>query len=164
MIAKKEVKKKKMGRPLSYKPEYCQRIVEYFDIEPYREVETNYTYKNGDTVTKTELRANDLRFFSGFARSIGVVQPTLQSWRETYPDFSVAFKKAKELQEEHLITNGLQDTFAQAFAIFTAKNILGWRDKTEVEHSGNLTLQGIMSHVDDAAAKNHGRLEKISHN
>lgn len=43
--------------------------------------------------------------------------------------------------------------YSQAFAIFTAKNVLGWRDKTEVdqtvkseskvEHSGSVEIPGL---------------------
>jgi len=125
----------KEGRPTKYKPEYCQGIIEYFDIEPYREVEETITFKNGDTKTYYKNVANDLRFFSAYARSIGVAHETLREWRKVYPEFSVAYKAAKGLQKEHLIANGLQNTFAQPFAVFTAKNILGWRDKSDVDHS-----------------------------
>jgi len=37
-----------------------------------------------------------------------------------------------------LVTNGLKNLYSSAFAIFTAKNILSWRDKTETD----ITSQG----------------------
>lgn len=134
-------KKRKPGCPSKYTPDYCKRIVEFFDIEPYREVEVTITHKDGSEYTKTELKANDLRFLSAFARSIGVSQDSLHEWAKKYPEFCVALKKAKDLQAEHLITNGLHNTFAQPFAIFTAKNILGWRDKQDLELSGDVIIR-----------------------
>lgn len=122
---------KKTGRPSSYEPKFCDEIIKYFSVEPYREVEIIHKNKNDEKYSTYELKANDLRFISGFARSIKVTHETLLEWSKTHPEFSVALKEAKELQKEHLITNGLQNLFAQPFAIFTAKNILGWRDRPE---------------------------------
>ena len=92
------------GRPTKYKIEYCQAIIDYFDIDPYIEAPIKVTMKNGSIIEKTELRANDMRFLSGFARKIGVDHSSLTEWANKYPEFSSALKKAKKLQENHLVT------------------------------------------------------------
>ncbi|MDD5010502.1 MAG: terminase small subunit [Phycisphaerae bacterium] len=144
-MAKK--KKHAGGRPTKYKPEYCEDIVKYFDIEYTKEVEVCFTYKNGDTKETTELRAENLQFLSGFARSIGVCRDTLDEWCKVYPEFSDAYKKAKELQREHLITCGLQGLFPAAAFIFTAKNLTDMRDKTEIEHGATDELSELLKEI-----------------
>ena len=135
-------KTKKIGRPTDYKPEYCDKIVEYFTQEPYREVIETYYYKNGESKDSVKLIANDLKFISGFAREIGVTTTTIHRWKEKYEEFSDALKKAKEIQQEHLVINGLQGNYQTAFAIFTAKNITDWRDNKDplVDQSKHSTL------------------------
>lgn len=117
-----------MGRPTKYKPEYCQEIIDFFNIEPYREVMETYYYKNGESKETVKLVANDLPFISMFAHKIDVSTTAIKRWNEKYPEFSTALKKAKELQQNHLVQNGLQGNYQTAFAIFTAKNITDWRD------------------------------------
>ena len=75
---------------------------------------------------------------------IGVHRDTLHSWAtEKNPDqthknprFSDAYKKAKDLQEANLVEGTISGAYNSTFAIFTAKNVLGWRDKTEHEMTG----------------------------
>jgi len=118
-----------MGRPSKYKKKYCEEIVKYFDIEPYSVNEK-----------LNKLIPNDLRFLTGFARAIGVCKDTLNEWCTKYNEFSDAYKKVKGMQKEHLIINGLLGLYNPGFACFTAKNITVWRDKHEVEHTGEVKL------------------------
>jgi len=89
-----------------------------------------------------------------FAVMIGVTRETLHDWATSknedeslkYPDFSYAYKKAKEYQEAILVEGALAGAFQANFSIFTAKNVLGWRDKVEQEitgENGAPLLQGI---------------------
>lgn len=81
---------------------------------------------------------------AGFAASIGVSRETLHDWATAKdvsgdlrnPTFSDAYKRAKELQEENLVRGALTGAYNATFAIFTAKNVLGWRDKVEQEITG----------------------------
>lgn len=133
----KVVKAMAGGRPTKYKRQYCQDIIDYFDIEPYHEVERKtIDVKSGREYINHERLPNDLPFLSGFAHSIGVAHDTLVEWTNVHPEFSVAYKRAKQLQEQILAVNGLQGLYNASFAIFTAKNVAGWRDNKEVEHTG----------------------------
>lgn len=105
------------GRPLDYKPEYAQQLIEFFQ----------------DSSERFPTKAR-------FAVTIGVCRQTLYDWATKtddegnirYPEFSDAYKKAQDYQEATLIENALQGKYNPTFAIFTAKNILGWRDRQEL--------------------------------
>lgn len=130
-------KSRPRGRPSGYDPKFVDEILEYFDIEPYEEKEREVATKTGDVVTIHEDAANDFPSLAGFAVRIGVHRDTLHEWANAkdqngslkYPDFSDAYKRAKDFQENYLATNALKGLVNPAFAIFTAKNVLGWRDK-----------------------------------
>jgi hypothetical protein len=136
--------KNKGGRPSKYKPEYCQEIEDFFDIEPYREVTDTYTYKDGTTKDTVKLLPNDIPFIRDFAKKIGVNVDTLYEWAKQHKEFSESLKAVKQLQEKILVINGLNGTYNSTFAIFTAKNVIGWRDKSEVDHtSGGERIEGF---------------------
>lgn len=137
-MAKRKKKRatNKAGRPTKYKEEYCRQIIEYFDIEPTREVDVVTTFKNGTTRESTEERPNHLPFFANFAYSIGSNPQRLLEWCKKFPKFQEAYTRAKALQKQHLVVCGLLGLFNSKFAVFTAKNITEWRDKQELEHSG----------------------------
>ena len=129
------------GRPTKYKPEYAKKMLEYFDVEPgYDEVVET---KSGDL--KSVHHANDLPTKAEFAWLIGVDRDTLKEWANkkdedgnlVYPEFSAAYKRVQDAQERILITNGLKGGYQANFAIFTAKNVLGWRDKQDLGISGS---------------------------
>ena len=132
-IVNKNIKKVHAGAPSKYDPKYCQEIVEFFDIEPHFETPVTVTYKNGDTREEIKLMPSDLPTLAGFAVKIGVHRDTIHQWSLDHKEFSDAIKRAKDCQENILVTNGLQGLYAQPFAIMSSKNILGWRDKSETD-------------------------------
>lgn len=119
------------GRPTTYKPEYCELIIKHFDKEPFT---SSYDEASG----KTHRNAILLPTLTNFARSIGVARSSIYEWAKEHPEFSDAIKIAQELQEEVLMQNGLFGAYDKTFAIFTAKNICGWKDKQDIEHSGSI--------------------------
>lgn len=131
-MANNNTKKTHIGRPSKYDPKYCEEIIEYFDIEPHFETPVTTTYKDGTTKEEIKLIPSDLPTLAGFAVKIGVDRDTLKEWAKQHDEFSAAVKRAKECQENILVTNGIQGIYAQPFAIFTAKNVIGWKDKTEL--------------------------------
>ena len=107
------------GRPTKYKPEYCQAIKDFFNIPPTQ-------------IIDEKTVAVDLPFIQSFSRIIGVSKSTLYKWAEDHPDFSDALKECKEHQERILVANALSGRYNATFSIFTAKNILEWRDRQEI--------------------------------
>ena len=139
----------KCGQPTKYDPKYCDELIEFFSEVRYtKEIkkERITEHKNGTMTREVEyiLVPSGLPFLSAFARKIGVCVDTLHEWANgrtgkdddaplKHPEFSDAYKKAKELQKEFLINNGLQGLYPPASFIFTAKNITDMRDKVETD-------------------------------
>lgn len=128
-VSKKKINRKKpvkpVGRPSSYKPEYAKQLVDYFSVKPGSRVGGKWV-------------ANSLPTLAGFCCEIGVHRETLLNWADVHEEFFDAYKKAKDYQEHILIENGLMGGYDKSFAIFTAKNLIDWKDKQEHEHSGKI--------------------------
>jgi hypothetical protein len=123
------------GRPTSYRPEYCDEIIEYFDV-PFSEQKLvgKVTGKNNYTKEEYKEVGCPMRFLSGFARHIKVDTSTLFEWCNKHPEFSKAFTRAKELQAEMLHSNSLKGLYDARYAVFSAKNMTEWRDKVDIDH------------------------------
>lgn len=139
------------GRPSTYKPEYCEQILEWFDREPF----TMSVIEGTDKVIRVPAKLPSL---TNFAMHIGASRSTLWEWAKQHAEFSNAIQKAKEIQEEILMQNGLFGAYEKTFAIFTAKNVCGWRDKQEVEHSGHIGRDMSDEELDAAIAKKQAEL------
>jgi hypothetical protein len=127
----------KGGRPTDYKPEYCQLLIEWFEIEPNKEIEIPH-YKDGDvTWTDYKIVANRLPKFHEFAKSIGTTHKTLLDWVEKNIEFSNAYIRAKELQKYFLIENGLNGCYNPTFTIFVSKNITDMKDTQQMDLTNN---------------------------
>jgi len=131
---------KTFGRPTLFREEFAQQLIDYFNIDAYTEkVELN---KDGNPVVIKV--ANKFPTLARFATMIGVTRETLHDWATSkkedgelkYPDFSYAYKRTKDYQEAILVEGTMLNVFNAPFSIFTAKNVLGWRDKTEQEITG----------------------------
>jgi len=126
------------GRPTKYDEKYCEEIVEFFDQEPFK-------VSQGDN-GKIELMPCALPTFERFAFKIGVHRDTLHEWLKKHPEFSDAYKKAKDLQKDILIQNGLVGAYDKTFAIFVAKNVTDMSDKQGIDHTssdGSMTPRTI---------------------
>lgn len=124
---------KALGRPTSYRSEYCQAIIKFFD-RPYftKTMTSRVTKKDGSVEEFFKDIANEMPLFSAFAYSIGTHTQRLTEWTKQFPDFQEAYKKAHDLQEKFLAFHGLKGGYEQPFAIFAAKNLLNWRDRQEI--------------------------------
>jgi len=137
MTSKKE-NPKKNGRPSKFKPEYCELLVSFCDIAPWIAKDMTITKSDGTQIDKTELEPSDMPFYIDFCKKIGIDYSTFENWKakenvEKYPGFFRAYQKAEKLREKILVQNGLRGLYSPAFAIFTAKNLFGWRDRSEVD-------------------------------
>jgi transposase len=129
------------GRPTLFKEEYANQLIEYFDIEPF---ERRPLLDKEGNEKGSEIVPAKFPTLARFAVSIGVTRDTLYEWATAknedgelkHPDFSYAYKKAKEYQEAILVEGAMANAFHANFSIFTAKNVLGWRDKMEQEITG----------------------------
>lgn len=175
MAAKKGSKRPDMegnkystGRPTKFKEEYIQKLITFFDIEPFKQFvsEKSTEYFVNGTVKKQSEKvrpiANRLPTLFRFSREIEVDYTTVYRWAEKGDDeelelslqkqfaegkveskaieiaqqlksFCKAYKAAKELQKEFLISLGLSNTTMPASFIFVAKNITDLRDKIETD-------------------------------
>lgn len=154
------------GRPTKFNPSYTEEIINYFNISPNRNTIRTITHRNGSTIDEEVLIANNFPTLSGFACKIGVHRDTLYEWAHkvdendklVYPEFADAYKRAKDYQEYILVTNGLQNLYSPAFAIFTAKNVIGWRDRTETDlTSGGEPIQFTDEQTDRIAKRRLAR-------
>lgn len=128
-------KKNRPGRPSKYNPEFCQKIIQFFDREPYdaEHLKELITLKDGTTKEVYDEKPCDIPLFSTFAVKVAdVTHDTLLEWCKVHPEFSESYKKAKNLQESILVINAMRGNYEQPFSIFTSKNILDWRDRTEI--------------------------------
>jgi hypothetical protein len=128
------------GRPPKYTDAFADQLVEYFDTPPTREV----VVKDKQGNETTQVLPGVFPTLAMFAANIGVCRDTLHDWAtaknpngtQRNPRFSDAYKRAKALQEANLVEGTMAGAYNSTFAIFTAKNVLGWRDKVEQEITG----------------------------
>lgn len=155
-------KRKKTGRPTKYKKTYCQALIKFFDAEPFEDVALpHYKGKGKDRqVVWTDFKriANKLPTLVQFAKSIGVGYPTVWQWQNDgergnyHKEFEEAYTRAKELQKDFLLQNGLQGLYNPIFAKFTAINITDMIDSQERVHEPGDKLVAILEklcQVDD---------------
>ena len=117
----KPKKKNPVGRPTKYDPSFVDDLIAWFDVAPYREL----VDQNG----KEYLMPNRFPTLAGWCGKMRIHRDTLHEWVKMHPEFSDAYKTCKELQEDKLAQGALSGAYATAFSVFTAKNVLGWRDK-----------------------------------
>lgn|SRR3990167_7436704 len=129
------------GAPTLYRPEFCQQLLDHFDVEPYRVV----VKESKAGIEYTELAPNRLPTLAGFAKKIGVDAHTITSWGKVHPDFSSAITRAKTIAEDILVTNGLLGLYDSKIVVFVAKNYTDLRDVKElvIENAGEDDLDKL---------------------
>lgn len=137
MTVKKKPRKEPFGRPTKYKPEICDQLEEYFNIPLYKVIKVQKMSSTG-VVKDTQVAVpNDFPTFEGFAIDIcGVDTATLQNWKKKHPDFLVSYNKCLRKQKQFLLQHGLSGAYNSNFAKFVAINITDFKDKVEVENTG----------------------------
>lgn len=142
--------KGKQGRPTKFEPKYCQMLIDFFKKPLFEEETIEHYNKDGEvSFTETRRHANPLPTLEQFATDIGVTDDSVVNWAkeenvDKYPGFFAAYTYAKELQKDFLVQNGLAGRYNSNFAIFVAKNFTNMRDKTEVEHTGEVSLTHLL--------------------
>ena len=105
------------GRPTTYKPEYCQAVIEHMS--------------EGASLTS-------------FAASVDCSRATINVWMDANPEFLEAVKTGKAKcatwWEKVSRTNAVEGGGNATLCIFGLKNMAPdeWREKQEIEHSGRI--------------------------
>ena len=129
----KQPERPEPGQPTKYKPEYCQQLIDHFSIEPLKIVaEQKIIGPEGGKYVSRRLPQR-FPWFEGFARKIGVHRNTLKNWCAEHPEFAEAYDTAKDLQREFIVDVALSGAAPPSFAIFTMKNVCGWRDERDLK-------------------------------
>lgn len=120
-----------------YKKEYVEELIEYFNTPPTR-VEYIKHYDREGNVVKEEpvVLGADYPTLEGFAIKIGVSSRTLENWAKDYPTtFGAAYERAKDVQKNMLIVNGLGGRYNSKFAQFVASSQFDMAEKSEQKHT-----------------------------
>lgn len=141
------------GRPSTYKPEYCQMMIDFFDVPKTKErLKAHITGKNEYVKEEYEEVANELPTFSKFERNNKLSFGIVTDWIKMFPEFRLIYNTCKELQKEFLMDNGLRGMYPPASYIFTAKNITDMRDEQAINLGGSLNFVQSKE-LDDLATK-----------
>lgn len=127
--------------------DYIAIMMEYFDVEPYRqEVETIMT-KGGTMTSKPVTKANDLPLFSEFGFKAGLTKSDIEELKSRSERFAHAYELCVEKQEQVLVTNMLMGLYGPQASTFTAKNLLGWRNDSQIEMTADFDINQVMQDV-----------------
>lgn len=130
-----------VGRPSSYKPEYCDELLNYFlehtiDREPDKLVKGESTNQ-----TQYQLAPKPLPTLVGFAAKIGVAMSTLQKWADDFPEFHASRARALVIGEHLLAQDAYRGLVQFPIAAWLGNNYtLGLRDKKEVHTTTDITV------------------------
>lgn len=145
------------GRPSKYKKEYPEQMLAYFNEylkEPFSPqiVEKKIKYNSNGSVKEEFYKyknvSREVPTLFGFSLKVDVHHDTLLRWskervgtapeigtRDTrpykYPEFYGAYKEVVRYQTQFLNIAGMSGAAPSIFAMFAAKNMIGWRDATE---------------------------------
>lgn len=155
------MEKRPRGRPTEYKDEYIQLMIDYFNIEVEKLVDVEVVGKDGEVRTEQKVVVNKFPTLGRFASNIGITRETLHDWATAKnpdgsirrPDFAYTYARAKDLQEVLLTEGGLAGMYEGRFATFAAKNIIGWRDKIDVDSSAEISITSKQSLEEKFALK-----------
>jgi hypothetical protein len=86
-------------------------------------------------------------YIEQLATHLGIHDETIREWESLHPEFSAAVKKIRQACRQRVAS--LLDAHAYggiekgngSVAIFIAKNVLGWRDRSEVEQTVKQTSE-----------------------
>ena len=120
MIEDKRKYKDKGGRPTKFSPLMLKASIEYIKGE----------------YTKQEA----IPTMAGLSIYLDVNEDTLYEWLKKGQEFSEAIKRLKSSQKMKLITGGLIKKYDASMAKFELLNNHGYKEKSEVEHSGKINV------------------------
>jgi len=135
-----EEKKRPVGRPSTYREEYCEKLLEYFKSVPLTVMKEVEKVANGEVITVMEERPNPPPFFESFCIELGISKDTFYEWVKKHPEFADAYKVCKQIQYVHINSNGVTGVGKTAYSIFFAKAALGMREIDQSDNTVNVYL------------------------
>lgn len=121
------------GRPTKYKPIYCKKIIEYFDIKPTRKEKVVKIIKGFPVEIEVE-KANPIPLFDMFAIEVcNVDRTTLHNWCDEHPEFFLAYRKAKAMQKKLLMYQCSYGFITPSYAVFLTKALTDLNDVSSVD-------------------------------
>jgi len=123
------------GRPTDYSERMLEKTIQFFEhYERSYDSPITLTHKDGTVEERMEERPNPPPYRKDLADHLGVSLVTIWAWEKKHPEFLNAIKElGRDVQERCLVQNGTLGLYNAPFSIFTAKNTIGWKDKTETE-------------------------------
>ena len=141
-------------RPTSFKKEYTEKLIEYFNIKPNFLKKIITKWKNDYEKIEYKEFANNMPTIQWFCRKLSIDRHTLynrlsdaKNWKEELlkswekviifdkdkQEFLHTFNICKEIQEQIWMENSLKWLYNPSFSIFFWKNVFKWKDKVESE-------------------------------
>lgn len=123
--------KRREGRPSEYKVSFCSDVDKYLKesqdgSEEYWKIRGKIS-DSYDRILKVKLPT-----LKGFARYIGISEPTLYEWDKKYPEFSKSLDKIREEQYSRLINHGLSGEYNSTIAKLILSSNHGMRERADV--------------------------------
>ena len=140
-------RKIKTGRKTEYCPHYCKSIIDYFQVDHTKIINETYTNKQGQSYSKPKEIANSLPLLEGFAVLIGVDVSTIRAWSKKYADFKRCYARARSIQYDMLVNNGLRGLYNANFCALAVKNLTDWTDRKETQVVGAVEHKHFLEQV-----------------
>jgi hypothetical protein len=144
---RKRPARKDEGRPSLYDPKYCSMLVAFMKrggAKVYRPMSLSHGLQAGSEIVDHPIGKLPA-LLEDFATKIGVTMETLFEWGRKHPEFSESYDEARHIQKAQMLRGGLSGAYNSPILNLAMKNMHGWKDKAEFEHSGEVrTGPGIL--------------------
>ena len=123
----------RFGRPTTFRPEYCQSIIDFFTRDSWELV---YDAKG----TAKVIPKDNIPTLIRWCTSLGIHRRTVYDWIKTIPEFADAHYTAMELQKAFLMESGIVHG-SGGFASFMLKCVHGMQEPKQESPTENLAQQ-----------------------
>jgi hypothetical protein len=121
-----------MGAPTHYRAEYCDAIIAWFKGPRTEQVirrQRTIPQKSGPPAEEIEWQTVGIGVptMEGFASHLGYNSRTIREWAKKYPDFTLAFARARDMQRDWLVELATRNLISAGTFSYTMSNISDWR-------------------------------------
>ncbi len=128
--------KNPVGRPTVYDPKICKLLIEYFD-RPLTEMEPKEVPSKDGIVTIMVKVPTEPPMIEGFLAKHKILKSNFYLWLKTHVDLSDAFDIARQMQINHMATNGMMGRLNSTMTKMILGNISDYKDSSEVDHKSS---------------------------